>query len=109
MFLIWFLIILLALYYIVPRLLRWWIMRRLQKSTDPIREAFERMWQQRKGAERSEPRRHRKKIDPEVGEYVAFEEVQTQKSETTYADSTNRTVRIEKESQIEDAVWEEIK
>ena len=54
------------------------------------------------------PKPHRKKkIDPAVGEYVAFEELQAQ----TYAEAKtfedgHTEVRIE--SQIEDAVWEEL-
>lgn len=49
------------------------------------------------------PRRHRKKIDPDVGEYIEFEEVSTV---TTY---THTETRYEIEEQIEDADWEDIK
>lgn len=55
-----------------------------------------------------QPRRPRKKIDPTVGEYVAFEEVETRTtaSETSGADSRTG---FKTESQVEDAVWEEIR
>lgn len=60
----------------------------------------------------AQPSRKGKKIDPDVGEYVAFEEIRTQSTSTT-ADGTARTetkttdtVRVE--SQIEDADWEDL-
>ncbi|MDE6288225.1 MAG: DUF4834 family protein, partial [Muribaculaceae bacterium] len=59
-------------------------------------------------ARQPKPAPRNKKIDPNVGEYVAFEEIKTSTtvSETTEADGSTR---IKVESQIEDAVWEEIK
>lgn len=49
------------------------------------------------------PRRRRKKIDPDIGEYIEFEEISTF---TTY---TYTEKRYETEEQISDAEWEEIK
>lgn len=49
------------------------------------------------------PPRRTKKIDPDVGEYVEFEEITTV---TTY---THTETHYEIEDQIEDADWEEIK
>lgn len=53
------------------------------------------------------PPRKKKKIDPSVGEYVAFEEIacNTTVEAETSADGSSR---ITVESQIEDATWEEI-
>lgn len=49
------------------------------------------------------PPRHRKKIDPDVGEYVEFEEITTV---TTY---TYTETKFETEEQISDADWEDIR
>ena len=49
------------------------------------------------------PRRHHKKIDPDVGEYIEFEELT---SITTYSYTETH---YEIEDQIEDADWEDIK
>lgn len=57
----------------------------------------------RSGAAYRTPERKKKKIDPSVGEYVAFEEI----SETvTYSETTKTDFRPE--PQISDAEWEEI-
>lgn len=50
--------------------------------------------------------RSKKKIDPSVGEYVAFEEI---KSETTTTDRQNTTTYTEVEQQVVDVDWEDIK
>lgn len=49
------------------------------------------------------PRRHRKKIGSDVGEYIEFEEIS---SATTY---TYTETKYETEEQISDADWEEIR
>lgn len=46
----------------------------------------------------------RKKIDPSIGEYVEFEEV-----ETTTQTEEYHEVKYERRQQVEDAEWEEIK
>lgn len=48
----------------------------------------------------------KKKIDPSVGEYVAFEEIKT---ETTTADARDAKTYTEVEQQIVDVEWEDIK
>lgn len=48
----------------------------------------------------------KKKIDPTVGEYVAFEEIKT---ESTTTDRQNTTTYTEVEQQIVDVDWEDIK
>ena len=50
--------------------------------------------------------RSKKKIDPSVGEYVAFEEI---KSETTTTYRQNTTTYTEVEQQVVDVDWEDIK
>lgn len=55
----------------------------------------------------SRPAQRRKKIDPNAGEYVAFEEVSVKTTTTTTDTPRGRAFRTE--SQIEDAEWEEVK
>lgn len=50
----------------------------------------------------------RKIIDPNIGEYVEFEELRTYTSDTT-CNTSDTTIKYKEEEQIEDAVWEEIK
>lgn len=52
-------------------------------------------------------RRSGKKIDPNVGEYVDFEEVSVYNH--TSSTDTVKDVKFTPESQIEDAEWEDIK
>lgn len=58
-------------------------------------------------AAQGRPARQRKKIDPDAGEYVAFEEVSVNTTTTTTDTPRGREFRAE--SQIEDAEWEEVK
>lgn len=55
------------------------------------------------------PARKKKKIDPDVGEYVAFEEVSVSQSHTASGPTPGQPSGMRAESQVEDAVWEEIK
>ncbi|MDE6119362.1 MAG: hypothetical protein K2F82_05805 [Muribaculaceae bacterium] len=54
----------------------------------------------------SNPLRRRKKIDPEVGEYVRFTESKSSTSQTTDPD---KTAHIVHEEQVTDVEWEDIK
>lgn len=54
----------------------------------------------------SNPLRRRKKIDPEVGEYVHFTESKTSASQST---ATNGQVRTVREEQVTDVEWEDVK
>ena len=66
--------------------------------------------EQRRGGWSTTKRSRRKKIDPEVGEYVAFEEVSDSGSEShakTDGGSRSRD-EYKNESQITDAEWEDI-
>lgn len=62
----------------------------------------------RQHSQRREPPRpkRRKKIDPDVGEYVAYEEIHTAASATAATDGSTATFTAE--SQVEDAEWEEL-
>ncbi len=58
-----------------------------------------------------EPKRPAKKIDPDVGEYVRFEEitVTTEESSTLHADGTQTdTTRVTVEDQVVDVEWEDL-
>lgn len=79
------------------------LQKRWQEATAGMRDSFAR--QQR--AENRPPQK-KKKIDPSVGEYVAFEEISCDTTiETKTDEKGNTTVKVE--SQIEDATWEEIR
>lgn len=58
-------------------------------------------------AQRPQPKARRKKIDPEVGEYVAFTEIDSRTS--TSASSTGSTTSYRTEQQVTDIEWEDIK
>lgn len=87
-----------------------WLMRlavnRMQrKAFDNFASMFGQGYQQREQTARQPHRGRKKKIDPSVGEYVAFEEVA---EETTTTTATGQQTTFTAESQVEDAVWEEI-
>lgn len=60
----------------------------------------------RDGGPQPRPARQGKKIDPTVGEYVEFEEVQVY--ESTEPDG-KKQVKFETEEQITDVEWEEVR
>lgn len=72
-----------------------------------MRDAFNQTRQQAAGQSANSSSRKKKKIDPNVGEYVAFEEIACNTTTQT-TDSDGRTT-YRSESQVEDAVWEDIK
>lgn len=75
-----------------------------QKATAGMRGAYEDAARRR---QEQKPHAKKKKIDPSVGEYVAFEEIKIETTRETHTSGDGRTsVRVE--SQIEDAVWEEL-
>lgn len=53
----------------------------------------------------SNPLKRRKKIDPEVGEYVRFTETETTVSHTASSDGRTTTTR---EEQVTDVEWEDV-
>lgn len=92
----------------------WQFHRRWKDATAGLRDAYARAYgQQTRNGSAGQPRRKKKKIDPNVGEYVAFEEIH---STTTSADSSTTTSAgstgdkgFRAEPQVEDAVWEDVK
>lgn len=75
------------------------------RGTDP-RGSDPRDGGPRDGGPQPRPARQGKKIDPTVGEYVEFEEVQVY--ESTEPDG-KKQVKFETEEQITDVEWEEVR
>ena len=76
-----------------------------------MRDAFDQARAQAAGRSdsQSSPRRKKKKIDPNVGEYVAFEEVSTSTTTETKTSADGRSTKhVRTESQVEDAVWKDL-
>lgn len=115
-----FLLFLLLFFVVIPLIRGLWQLWRIRRA---YRRAQQRMNDIFNGAStgtrptdgrtrKAQTSRKGKKIDPDVGEYVAFEEIRTQSTSAT-ADGAARTdtkttdtVRVE--SQIEDADWEDL-
>ena len=85
------------------------LQRNWRKATEGMRDAYRRATGNRQGP--AAKTRKKKKIDPNIGEYVAFEELTVEVNSTeTHSDTeSSSTTYIHTESQIEDAVWEDIK
>lgn len=111
------LLIILLLIFIVPKIIRaYLIVRNMRRQA---RQIFEQMYGEpnpREAADRRQSRRpgwstpgvRKKKIDPNVGEYVKFQEIsvtETSEQKTPAGSSTSTTVV---EQQVTDAEWEEI-
>lgn len=101
---------------VLPTLLRWLIQYLLQRQARRMfNSAFGPQSQQQEPKKRrngwSDAPLRRKKIDPNVGEYVKFQEVEVTQDTTTVntdADTTHTTIHTTVEQQITDATWEEI-
>ncbi len=101
--------------YLFPPLLHWFARRQLRKFAQRVNNKFAQGGQAQE-EHTNEATRTRKKIDPSVGEYVAFEEIPDNKSANT--DSTqsssasdytsDKRNKTKPESQIVDAEWEDI-
>lgn len=109
LFLLLFFFIILPLFKIVWR--GWQFTRRWKDATAGMREAYNRA-----AADAADGRKQyrkssakKKKIDPSVGEYVTFEELNVDTTTTEKTSSDGKTASVRVESQVEDAVWEEIK
>ena len=81
-----------------------------KKATEGMRDAFNQSRQPGSNGQRQQgaKRGRKKKIDPNVGEYVAFEEISCNVNSQSTTDASGQT-HTRTESQVEDAVWEEIK
>jgi len=107
--------LLLFIFFIVIPLCRlgwraWMLHRQWQRATEDLRNAFSgnASAKSRRHDENAAPRRKKKKIDPTVGEYVAFEEKKGAPG-STQAPGSGSATSFSAESQIEDAIWEDIK
>lgn len=72
--------------------------------SDAMKRAREQQFRQHQQARQNQPQT-KKRIDPNVGEYVEFTEVSEVKQ--TKTNSGSRT-EVKSESQIEDITWEEL-
>ncbi len=107
-------LLILLLVFVVPKIIRaFLIVHRVRRQA---RQIFEQMYgaQQPPEPERrkpgwSAPAPRRKKIDPNVGEYVKFQEIRTEETVEQRTDAEgNTTATVAVEQQITDAEWEEI-
>lgn len=121
-----FILFLILLFFAVPyvvrlllRLFGWYIRR---KVVHQQQQAYEQMYERAKQQQREQRRSgwtgqsassssysHRtqgKRIDPSVGEYVDYEDIEC---ETRSTDGTKTETSFTAESQIVDAEWEDIK
>lgn len=80
--------------------------RQWRKATEGLRDAFSQAQGQQRRSDPAKPRQKKKKIDPSVGEYVAFEEISCEVKSENADGSTKTTYR--RESQVEDVTWEDI-
>lgn len=80
--------------------------KRWQEATAGMRNAYDEAFRRSQQEQKTPPKK--KKIDPNVGEYVAFEDIACN-TEIREASETEGNDRVSVESQIEDASWEEIR
>lgn len=107
-----FLFLLLLFFVIIPLIQVGWRIWQAQRTFSRMRQQMHDAMSGSAAGSRSSGRketakRKKKKIDPNVGEYVAFEEVRSATQTTASTDGGSTTVHTE--SQVEDAVWEEIR
>ncbi len=117
-----FLFFLLFIFFVLPQivlkwLLPWFVRHRMRKMQDNMRQAYEQAYGSQANTStngrtaadsRSAAGRRSKRIDPSVGEYVQFEEI-TEDTATTVETNAAGDTTVTTESQIEDAVWEDVK
>lgn len=82
----------------------WKIFRFNQEISDQNKRARQARQQARQQQQKSEKK---KKIDPNVGEYVAFTEIDVTEESAQTSGNSRTTVRAEE--QITDITWEDIK
>lgn len=111
----YFLLILLAIW-LIPKLVRGFLfVHRIKKQANAM---YEHMYGARPDTQ-SQPRRNkagwstptpkRKKIDPEVGEYVKFQEIEVSEESTLNSDTSGTSGEYRVEQQVTDAEWEDVK
>ena len=111
MSLFFFLFIIFIAWFLLRPIIRvWTTVRRAQKQANDFFNAASgdtRQSGNRRRETRSQQRRRpQKKIDPNIGEYVEFEEISVYSDANTYQ---QHEVKFSPEQQIEDAEWEDIK
>ena len=110
MSLIGLILLILLFYFIIIPLVKaiysgWQIHSQWKKATEGMRNAYRQAQDYARNA--AQPKPKKKKIDPNVGEYVAFEDIACNVKSTDSQGNTTRTTYTE--SQVEDAQWEDIK
>ena len=99
---------------ILPYLLRWAIRRRVNKFAEQMRGAANSAaaGTQGYGSHPPKPKRPKKKIDPDMGEYIRFEENNVETDQTDTDDPATGTRRVDTsvkvEDQIVDVEWEDL-
>lgn len=71
------------------------------------RKAYERQQRTAYGNPAPETTHKKKKIDPEVGEYIAFTEIDVKETETNPKDGTSTSTTYH-EQQVTDVEWEDL-
>lgn len=106
---LYFLLFLFIVFVVIPiasALYKIWQLR--MRVNDFVRDPFgtgRKDSQRRTATGPQQPAPHRKKIDPSVGEYVAFTEIEVTET-TTSQNNTTTNVRVEQ--QVVDVEWEDI-
>lgn len=103
------LLVILFFRYLFPRLILWYGQRKMRQFAENMfgaagNPAGNRNSSQRRQEDRGFTAVRKKKISRDVGEYVAFEELPPEAG----APGEEKRVEVHVESQIEDAVWEDI-
>lgn len=96
-------IILLVWFFMIAPVLR---LHRISKQWQKTFTNAQKQRQQQRNRNNSHPQRQKKKIDPNVGEYVEFTETTVSESSTDEKGQTHTTHATEQ--QITDVTWEDI-
>lgn len=105
--LILLILFLLFMYVILSPIIR--VARAVHKAKKVMQNMYDSMGGRQNESQEDEPyRRAEKKIDPNVGEYVEFEEI-ADDSDFNAANTENMHEEYTTEAQIEDAEWEDVK
>ena len=99
-----FLFIFIVLFLFRKQISLWLFKSFVNKVNKQANNAFRQAQEQQQASERPNHRK-KKKIDPAVGEFVNFEEIKNSEPQ----EPTKSRPDIQQESQVEDAIWEDIK
>ena len=103
----WIILLALLIFFVIRPLWRGWrLYKQWQDSTRSFREAYQQMYRENTQRSYRNEQKKKKKIDPEVGEYVSFEEINVTEPKTN---EYNQHTVTYKEQQIEEADWEDVK